>query len=142
MNIFLATSSPQNVWTFAVDHLHYGPPRCPCTKGSPACFPYFVPTTSVIVIIIIILKFVMDLELEMPWFNVSFDITYTQDIEVHVCSNKNSLNERVILIELNYMFSKISLCRVIMLNNFTYAFIYNNEETLCELVVPNAVTVA
>ena len=67
MNVFLATASPQHVWTFAVDHLHYGPPRdVHAPRAALYCsHTLLVPTTSVIVIVLQILKFGMELDVPL-----------------------------------------------------------------------------
>ena len=111
MNIFLATATPQqHVWTFAVDHLHGGRPRCPCTEGSSANFPDFVGSQYFCDTPAINNNEVWDgVGCEPkpcsdfnnpPWFNVSFNTTYTEDIEVRICTDEDFTNERVSLIEL------------------------------------------
>ena len=110
MNIFLATASPQHVWTFAVDHPYGGPPRCPCTKDSYAFVPHFVGShyfcdrnritnTGLWDGVGCAASTCCDFN-NPPWFSVSFNTTYTQDIEVRICTDEKSSNEKVSLIEL------------------------------------------
>jgi len=108
LNIFLGTAPPQHVWTFAVDQRHEGLPRCPC--GEVVDVPDFVGS-----------NYFCDTHestnLEVwdgvgcsantccvfnspPWFNVSFNTTYTQDIQVRICTDENFSNERISLTEL------------------------------------------
>ncbi len=55
INLFINTSTSLHVWTFAIDQLHSGRPRCPCSNGtwSDYNFPdyvgpnYFCDTHSV-----------------------------------------------------------------------------------------------
>ena len=111
MNIFLATATPQHVWTFAVDQVHPGLPRCPCSgSGGSYNFPayvgshYFCDTHGT-----------NNAEVwdgtgcsaatccdfnNPPWFSVSFNTTYTQDIQVRLCTDEDFNNERVSLTEL------------------------------------------
>ena len=101
MNIFLATASPQHVWTFAVDQVHDGLPRCPCTEGSLAIFPHFVGShyfcdthnnnnnTEVWDGVGCVAETCCDFN-NPPWFSVTFGKTYTQDIEVRICTDENS----------------------------------------------------
>ena len=111
MNIFLATATPRHVWTFAVDQEHSSTRRCPCSGRNDFIFPvyvgshYFCDTHGT----------TTNTEVwdrtgcsattcchfnNLPWFNMSFYTTYTQDIQVRLCTDEDFDNEKISLTEL------------------------------------------
>ena len=109
MNIFLATATPQHVWTFAVNEEYSGLPWCPCS-GTGIYSPdyvgshYFCDTHGANNIEVwdgtgCSAATCCDFN-NPPWFSVSFNTTYTQDIQVRLCTDENYNNERISLTEL------------------------------------------
>ena len=116
MNIFLATATPQHVWTFAVDQERPNLPRsrCPCSgSGGSYNFPAYVGshyfcdtrgtnswTSDTVVWDGTGCSAATCCVNNPPWFSVSFNTTYTQDIQVRLCTDENFNFERISLTEL------------------------------------------
>ncbi len=112
INLFINTSTPLHVWTFAIDQLHSGLPRCPCSYGTWWNYNvpdyvgpnYFCDTHSVNNNLVWDGRGCQAVACcdynSPPWFKRSFNSTLSSDFLVRICTDEVSSNEFVSIIEL------------------------------------------
>ena len=110
VNVFLSTATPQHVWTLATDQRHHYRPRCPCSNNTGYDFPDFVGSHYFCDTHEASNTRLWDGERcsavtccdynNPPWFHVSFSSSFMSDIQVRICTDEDSNNEVISLVEL------------------------------------------
>ena len=112
INIFIATSPPLHLWTFAVDQTFEGLPRCPCSNVDEQSYSvpdyvgsnYFCDThsdTNTLVWDGIGCEAATCCNYNNPpWFKRSFNSLLSNDLLIRICTDEDASNEFVGIIEL------------------------------------------